>query len=234
MADAADKPENNGEDSMEDILHSIRDIIASEGSAEDTAEGPTPEENLPEEDEDVLELTEMVEIEEAPPAESGDVLDDIDNILGTPTEEPAAIEVAEETPAEEPAVEEIAEELPAEEPAVEEIAEELPAEEPAAIEVAEETLAEEPAAVVESDIKPASLISEGSAAEATASMKSLVQSIPHPVIDSPAFRSGATVEDLVVESMKPMLAEWLNENLPTLVEEIVAREIRKLVPHEDE
>ena len=220
MADAADKPENNGEDSMEDILHSIRDIIASEGSAEDTAEGPTPEENLPEEDEDVLELTEMVEIEEAPPAESGDVLDDIDNILGTPTEEPAAIEVAEETPAEEPAVEEIAEELPAEEPA--------------AIEVAEETLAEEPAAVVESDIKPASLISEGSAAEATASMKSLVQSIPHPVIDSPAFRSGATVEDLVVESMKPMLAEWLNENLPTLVEEIVAREIRKLVPHEDE
>lgn len=47
-------------------------------------------------------------------------------------------------------------------------------------------------------------------------------------IDSASFRSGATVEDLVVESLKPMLKEWLDANLPTVVERIVEREIKKL------
>jgi hypothetical protein len=45
-----------------------------------------------------------------------------------------------------------------------------------------------------------------------------------------SFRgSGNTVEDLVVEMIRPMLREWLDENLPATVERIVQKEIRKLV-----
>jgi hypothetical protein len=68
------------------------------------------------------------------------------------------------------------------------------------------------------------------AAEATSqALKNLKrpQSVLSP-IDSTAFRSGVTVEDLVIESLKPMLKNWLDENLPTIVERIVEREIRKL------
>lgn len=49
----------------------------------------------------------------------------------------------------------------------------------------------------------------------------------HP---SPSFRNGDTVEDLVMESLKPMLKKWLDENLNSLVEEIVQKEISKIIP----
>lgn len=45
-----------------------------------------------------------------------------------------------------------------------------------------------------------------------------------------SFRgSGNTVEDLVVEMIRPMLREWLDGNLPATVERIVQKEIRRLV-----
>ena len=46
------------------------------------------------------------------------------------------------------------------------------------------------------------------------------------------FRSGATVEDLVVEMLTPMMKEWLDNNLPKLVKETVQKEIAKLIPKE--
>ena len=49
-----------------------------------------------------------------------------------------------------------------------------------------------------------------------------------PRDDSMPFRSGYTVEDLVVEALKPMLKEWLDANLPALVEDLVDREIRRI------
>jgi len=48
----------------------------------------------------------------------------------------------------------------------------------------------------------------------------------HP--DSPAFRSGNTVEDMVAEMLHPMLKEWLDGNLPAIVERIVEREVMRL------
>ena len=39
---------------------------------------------------------------------------------------------------------------------------------------------------------------------------------------------GKTVEALVAEMLRPMLKEWLDENLPALVEEMVAKEIRRI------
>lgn len=51
---------------------------------------------------------------------------------------------------------------------------------------------------------------------------------PRPQVESPSFRSGSTVEDLVLEALRPMLKEWLDANLPAMVEDLVAREIRRI------
>lgn len=40
--------------------------------------------------------------------------------------------------------------------------------------------------------------------------------------------SGTSLEDLTRELMRPMLEKWLDENLPSLIEDMVAREIRRL------
>ena len=37
-----------------------------------------------------------------------------------------------------------------------------------------------------------------------------------------------TIEDLVKEVMRPMIKDWLDANLPTLVERMVGREIERL------
>lgn len=42
------------------------------------------------------------------------------------------------------------------------------------------------------------------------------------------FRSGHTVEDLALEALRPMLKEWLDRNLPGIVERLVEREVKKL------
>lgn len=39
---------------------------------------------------------------------------------------------------------------------------------------------------------------------------------------------GTSLEDLTRELMRPMLKQWLDNNLPDLVEELVAREIRRI------
>jgi hypothetical protein len=41
-------------------------------------------------------------------------------------------------------------------------------------------------------------------------------------------RSGRTIEQLAEDMMRPMLSEWLDQNLPPLVEEIVQREVKKM------
>ncbi len=40
--------------------------------------------------------------------------------------------------------------------------------------------------------------------------------------------NGTSLEDLTRDMMRPMLEKWLNENLPQLVEEMVAEEIRRI------
>ena len=39
-----------------------------------------------------------------------------------------------------------------------------------------------------------------------------------------------TLESIVVEALKPQLSAWLNANLPQIVQSIVEKEIKKLVP----
>lgn len=76
------------------------------------------------------------------------------------------------------------------------------------------------------------LVSNEVASKSSASIKQLIESIPKPKIDSPHFASGSTLEDLVLQSLKPMLGEWLDKNLDLIVRDIVSKEIRKLIPRE--
>ena len=43
-----------------------------------------------------------------------------------------------------------------------------------------------------------------------------------------------TIEDLVKEVMRPMIKEWLDGNLPSLVERLVSREIERLTREAEE
>ena len=117
------------------------------------------------------------------------------------------------------------------EPESESEAESEPETEPAAEEpAAEEPAAEEPAAEPESDDER--LVSTDAADAASKPFADLARvAEPEPArAAGPTFGdSGRTVEDLVMELMRPMLREWLDDNLPTLVERLVQKEIRHLV-----
>lgn len=54
--------------------------------------------------------------------------------------------------------------------------------------------------------------------------------------DRPELRvapSGKTIEEYVLELLRPMLREWLDENLPSLVERLVEKEIARLTRRTD-
>lgn len=79
----------------------------------------------------------------------------------------------------------------------------------------------------------ARLLSQTAAEESSVALKHLMESIPKQKPASPTLRADMTLEELVVESIRPHLALWLNENLPDIVKQLVQKEIRKLIPDED-
>ncbi len=93
-----------------------------------------------------------------------------------------------------------------------------------------EPAAAEPAAEPESDDER--LVSTDAADAASkpfADLARVAEPEPAPATGPTFGDSGRTVEDLVMELMRPMLREWLDDNLPTLVERLVQNEIRYLV-----
>jgi len=71
-----------------------------------------------------------------------------------------------------------------------------------------------------------------SATAAFARLNQAVQdSVPPPAAHDPGpvvGSSGKTVEDLVKEMLRPLLKDWLDRNLPQMVERYVEREIARL------
>jgi uncharacterized protein len=58
---------------------------------------------------------------------------------------------------------------------------------------------------------------------------SVLQTLSEPGVAPQIVRSGETsLEGLTRELMKPMLKEWLDTNLPDIVEAMVAREIERI------
>lgn len=210
--------------SMEDILKSIRGVISGDEN--------------PDEDQDVLELTDMIEegnpIEQQTTvtSEGKSVLDQIDEVLKDDSEFATIEKVEEEKAEEQIPVFDIAKEQVTAEPLVEETV----AQEEQVFEPVEEKNNEEDLRGAFSnnfDSENGRLLREKVADESTKTLKKLVDNLPKSQIVSPYTTGGVTLEQLTIEAMKPFLAEWLNNNLPTIVKQIVTKEIRKLIPDEE-
>ena len=193
--------------SMEEILQSIKRIIAEEGE-------PAPQGS------DVLELTDIIADDDVPDMSNPSEMT-IDEIMAASSGEiPEHMIPETEAPViePEPEVEVLVEPEPeaiveAEVPEVEPVAEEISS-------VDEMPVADEEALVSEATL--------ASAAAAFDVLKKIPADMPLPRNPSMRFRSGETVEDLVMESLKPMLREWLDDHLTELVERLVEREVRKI------
>ncbi|MBY0355182.1 MAG: DUF2497 domain-containing protein [Rickettsiales bacterium] len=166
--------------SMEEILQSIKRIIAEEGSDADENDGVKD------------------------PMVKGSSLLELKDL----SEEAAKPEVLELT----------------------EMMEDSPASSPSPAMQLQATMADDANRDVLADID--SLLSDETVKTSTAALRALsaAGSTPReqPPRTSAAFRSGTTVEDLVVEALKPMLKDWLDANLPSMVKQLVEKEIRKL------
>ena len=83
-----------------------------------------------------------------------------------------------------------------------------------------ETPASAPAPVAE--LKP-SLVSTAAAEASRSSLAAL-----SALVVKPEVVGSDTLEGLVREMLKPMLAEWLDQRLPDVVERLVAQEIQRI------
>lgn len=87
---------------------------------------------------------------------------------------------------------------------------------------------------IQNNEKKSDLVSEDVAKSSAQVLKELIKKVEKPVSDGLAFRSGTTVEELVIEILKPELSKWLDKNLANIVRSVVEKEVRKLVPRDDE
>ena len=170
---------------MEEILASIRRIISEDGeeatAAASTKGADEASAEDPADEDDVLELTEVIEeVEEEPPAEEPE-----------PVEAEAEPEIAE----------------PEEEPPVAEVA-------------------EEPEPPEEPEPEPEAIISEAPAAQAADAIAGLMARVQS---STQLGNADLTIEQLTKELLRPLLKEWLDANLPGMVENIVREEIERVV-----
>ncbi|MEM8833701.1 MAG: DUF2497 domain-containing protein [Pseudomonadota bacterium] len=84
----------------------------------------------------------------------------------------------------------------------------------------EPPMPEEPRKPVPSDI-----MSSSTQAVAMSSLSKLTSKMP---INSSRTYDGVTLEDIVRELLHPMLREWMDDNLPNMVERNVQKELEKL------
>jgi hypothetical protein len=162
-----------GEPSMEEILASIRRIIAEDGdAAAQPAAGATPAAEAPPADaEEILELTEVLEEEEAPEAP----------LAAEPAPPPL---IAPATPSFGPRPQTAAERL----------------------------------------------VSQPTAELSVAALSQLAAMREQRRDTSMPLGNGQlTIEQLVRDLLRPMLREWLDANLPSLVERLVRDEIARMV-----
>ncbi len=74
----------------------------------------------------------------------------------------------------------------------------------------------------------AAAIASSETVRASQAALAALSAIANPVSQVGNSDTAHPLEGLVREMLRPLLKEWLDENLPTLVEEMVAREIAKI------
>lgn len=75
------------------------------------------------------------------------------------------------------------------------------------------------------DVVPSEILSSSVQAATMSSLNKLTKHMP---IDRSRSYDGTTLEDIVRELLHPMLREWMDDNLPPMVERIVQKELEKL------
>jgi cell pole-organizing protein PopZ len=73
------------------------------------------------------------------------------------------------------------------------------------------------------------LLGPEATAAAASSVGSLLRTLVAERQQVAVHRGGPTIEDLVREEIRPVLKEWLDANLPPLVERLVRAEIERVV-----
>lgn len=207
------------EPSMEEILSSIRRIIADEESEEGTSEDDDlgaaeaqadalnedadalAQAAGDEEPEDVLELTKVVR-------DGGEVVD-------LRAEEAGDAPVEEDEPAAEPEIELAALDQAADEEPVATPSETPKQEDPRAVDTKSATIGPE-------------LVSASAAGAVSGAFAKLNDALRTPPEESVADGSGRSVEQFVEDMVRPMLKEWLDDNLTPIVERLVQKEIQKI------
>ncbi len=200
---ASAKKNANGDDmSMEEILQSIKKIIADEDTEPTEPAASEPFAASAPMGSDVLELTDVLVLEDEVPQSGLDILQEIDAAVS----ESAPAEVTAPPP---PVAPIASRALP-----------EAPSQDPQPILSASQ----------DSDVQlnTSRLLSDNAAHASAAALQKVIQT-HKATTPMPHFRNSETIEDLVLETLKPLLKEWLDANLPSMVERIVEREIRKLV-----
>jgi cell pole-organizing protein PopZ len=198
------------EPTMEEILASIRRIISEDDAPAETAPAaaaPEPE-------------AEPESAPEAEPVASSAVMDET-----PPPEEPAASEedVLELTEAYEPPAEESLGDL------------DISAPEPfPSAPVSESVFTEEPVEVhtPEHPSIPTTtydnLVGDSAAASAASAFAGFASTIRKPEPMEASTGSGPTVDELARALLRPMLKEWLDANLPAIVEAQVRKEVERI------
>jgi cell pole-organizing protein PopZ len=104
-----------------------------------------------------------------------------------------------------------------------------PKSQPAQAEKPVERPAAKPPTPVEPAPKPDGLVAPEAAAAAASSVGTLLRTLIAEREQLAVHRTGPTIEDLVREEIRPLLKEWLDTNLPPLVERLVRAEIERVV-----
>jgi uncharacterized protein len=73
------------------------------------------------------------------------------------------------------------------------------------------------------------LVAPEAAAAAASSVGALLRTLVAGREQVAVFRGGPTIEDLVREEIRPLLKQWLDDQLPLLVERLVRAEIERVV-----
>lgn len=103
--------------------------------------------------------------------------------------------------------------------------EEMPEPEVEMIDRLEEEAQMDPEPKPEARPVPSDILSSGTQSAALGSISKLKSKMP---IESSRSYDGVTLEDIVRELLHPMLREWMDDNLPPMVERIVQKELEKL------
>jgi cell pole-organizing protein PopZ len=191
------------EPTMEEILASIRRIISEDDAPAEPSPSLSTAPSLPEAAPDMSSASEP-SADEAAAAPEEDVLELTDTYESSSAESIGDLEVS-ASPAASP------------DPA--------PREDPTSAASALPTMSEPPAAPG-NGYDP--LVGESAAASAASAFAGLASSLRKPDPIEHTVPSGPTLDELVRSLLRPMLKDWLDANLPAIVEAQVRKEVERI------